>query len=41
MLAHSSRIYDALRAPHSTAGGAELRTVEHEGPGSGSASAPA
>ncbi|MFD8893191.1 hypothetical protein [Streptomyces sp. NPDC059566] len=31
VLAHSSRIYDALRVPHSPAGGAELRTVEHEG----------
>ncbi|MET9601580.1 hypothetical protein [Streptomyces sp. NPDC006459] len=41
MPAHSGRIYDALRVPHSAAGGAELRTVEHEGSGSGSASAPA
>ncbi|MFI1285036.1 hypothetical protein ACH4U5_30495 [Streptomyces sp. NPDC020858] len=31
VLAHSSRIYDALRVRHSAAGGEELRTVENEG----------
>ncbi|MCX4691289.1 hypothetical protein [Streptomyces sp. NBC_01408] len=31
VLAHSSRIYDALRVRHDAAGGGNLRTVENEG----------
>ncbi|WP_405790423.1 hypothetical protein OG753_26715 [Streptomyces sp. NBC_00029] len=31
VLAHSSRIYDALRVRHDAAGGEDLRTVENEG----------
>ncbi|WP_330298317.1 hypothetical protein [Streptomyces sp. NBC_00503] len=31
VLAHSSRIYDALRVPHSATAGAQLRTVEDGG----------
>ncbi|MEU6759553.1 hypothetical protein [Streptomyces sp. NPDC046685] len=31
VLAHSSRIYEALRVRHDAAGGGELRTVENEG----------
>ncbi|MGW6978658.1 hypothetical protein ACWGE1_04240 [Streptomyces sp. NPDC054932] len=31
VLAHSSRIYDALRVRHDAAGGGDLRTVENEG----------